>query len=575
GKIMRLYGDAEVTKGAMHLAAAYIEIDFRKSELFARAVYDSATKQYVGVPVFKDATQEFSALSMRYNFRTGKGVTEAAETRFDEGFYFGKKIKRVDENTLFIQDGIYTTCDAPHPHYFFRSDRMKVVVNDKIYVDQPTLHVADVPIFFIPIGVFFARSGGKQSGLIIPTWSQTSTRGFGIEGLGYFWAGNDYIDAKFTTNLYSKGGYTFNTVARGRVRGAIELADLDYTFGQTRDDPDKELETSHHVRYVHAQKIGRRSQLGGVLDFSTLNAIRQVASLGEQQASYDDFTRQLLISNLSYNTGFDWGSFSAQYDRTQNIVTNELTQRVPLTFSVPTWTPFARGGAEPGVFDNLSLSYTGRGTWEEVRQDTLVGGGFRVDDTRRGIQHSPSINLTLPRIGYFNITPSLQFQGSTFFRRTSKSYINDSTVVTSTTPNFRQTFTYSASVGMTTTIYGIVQPRILGLNALRHVIQPTISFRYRPDFGEPQYDYFDSVLNPRSLRYEKYSVFESDASVAPTPSSGLENSISLNLQNTFEAKIAQGDTVDDKRVRLLTLNAGASYNAASTTFKWSEISLNA
>ena len=80
GKVMRLYGDAEVIKGAMRLTAGYIEIDFRTSELTARAVYDSATRQYVGIPVFKDATQEFSALSMRYNFRTGKGITEAAET---------------------------------------------------------------------------------------------------------------------------------------------------------------------------------------------------------------------------------------------------------------------------------------------------------------------------------------------------------------------------------------------------------------------------------------------------------------------------------------------------------------
>lgn len=575
GKIMRLYGDAEVIKGAMHLTAGYIEIDFRKSELYARAVYDSAAKQYTGVPVFKDASQEFSALSMRYNFRTGKGVTESAETRFDDGFYNGKKIKLVDRNTLFIQDGVYTTCDAPHPHYFFRSERMKVVVGDKVFVDQPTLNVADVPIFFIPIGVFFARSGGKQSGLIIPTWSQSPTRGFSVEGLGYFWAGNDYVDAKLLANLYSKGGYSLNTVIRARVRGTIDIADLDYTFGRTRDDPDQELATSHHVRYVHGQKIGRRSQFGGVLDFSTLNAVRLVATAAENRESYDDFTRQLLISNLSYSTGFDWGSFSAQYDRTQNVVTGEVTQRAPITVSIPTWTPFATGGIEQGVFDNLSLSYTGRATWEEVRQDTIAGGGFRINDTRRGIQHSPSINLTLPRIGYLNITPSVQFQGSTFFRRTSKQYVNDSTLVTTTSPQFRQTFTYSASVGITTTLYGIVQPRIFGVNVLRHVLQPTISFRYRPDFGEPRYDYFDSVMNPRTGLFQRYSVFEADALVAPTPGSGLENSVSLGLQNTFEAKIAQGDTVDDRRVRLLSLGASTSYNAASPTFKWSEVFVRA
>lgn len=575
-KLMRLYGEAEVTKGAMRLTAGYIEIDFRKSELFARAVYDSATKQYTGVPVFEDATQEFSALSMRYNFKTGKGITEAAETRFDDGFYFGEKIKRVDENTYFIKNGVYTTCDAPHPHYFFRAEKMKLAVDDKFYLDQPTLHVADVPIFFVPIGLFFARSGGKQSGLILPTWGQTSQRGFAIERLGYFWAGNDYVDATVLGTYYSKGGYTLTLEGRARHREwNIDQADVRYTLGRTRDDPDEPLATAQRLEYSHQQRLGRRSQFGGNLDFSTQNAIRQTNLSGERVNRSDDITTQLLISNLSFNTGFDWGSFSTSYSRTHDVITNELTQVAPVRISVPAWTPFASGGVDPGVFDNLSLSYSGVATWEEVRADTLPGGGFRINDTRRGIQHSPSINLTLPRIGYFNFTPSVSAQGSTFFRRTIKEYVDDSTIVTRTEPEITQTFTYSAGLDVTTTLYGIVQPRILGLNALRHVIQPTLSFRYRPDFGLPKYGYFDSVRHPRTGVATAYSVFEADRSVAPAPGAGLENSVSLSVRNTFEAKIAQGDTVEDRRVQLLSLGGSVSYNAAAPEFKWSTIALTA
>lgn len=575
GKIMRLFGDAEVTKGSMRLTAGYIEIDFRKSELYARAVYDSATQQYIGVPVFKDATQDFSALSMRYNFKTGKGITEAAETKFDEGYYYGETIKRVDQNTLFIKEGVYTTCDAPHPHYFFSSDKMKVVVNDKIYVEQPTLHVADVPVFFVPIGVFFARSGGKQSGLIIPTWSQTSERGFTIERLGYFWAGNDYVDATILTNLYSKGGYTLNPSARFRHRElGIERADIDYTLGRTRDDPDEELATSHQIRYAHQQKLWRRAQLGGTLDVSTLNAIRQNYTRSDRFNRSEDITTQIVRSNFSFNQGFDWGSLVAQYDRMQNIITDELEQRLPISLQLPSWTPFSRPGIEPGVFGGLALSYSGRATWEQVRRDTIPGGGgFRDVDTRRGIQHSPGISLTLPKIGYFTVIPRLDAQGSTFFRRTFREYIGDS-LVTRTEPELRQTLTYGASVDISTSLYGIVEPRVFGINALRHRLSPRLTFQYRPDFGDPKYRYFDSTLNPFG-RYERYSVFAADASVASAPSYGRTNLIALSIENQFEAKIAQGDTVEDRRVTLLTLNASGAYNAAATEYKWSEISLSA
>jgi hypothetical protein len=576
GKIMKLYGDAEVTKGSMRLTAGYIEIDFRKSELYARAVYDSATKQYTGIPVFKDASQDFSALSMRYNFKTGKGITEAAETKFDEGFYYGERIKRVDQNTLFIQDGIYTTCDAPHPHYFFRSEKMKVVVNDKIYVEQPTLYVADVPVFFIPIGVFFAKSGGKQSGLIIPTWSQNAARGFTIEGLGYFWAGNDYVDARILTNLYSKGGYTLMPSFRFRHRAwGIDRADLEYTLGRTRDDPDQELETSQQVSYDHQQKLWRRATLGGNLDFSTRNANRKIYTGYDSFDGSQDITTQIVRSNFSFNQGFDWGSLAAVYDRYQNIITDELNQKVPISLQLTSWTPFARGGVNPGIFDNIALSYTGRATWEEVRELPDSNGFFRVNDTRRGIQHNPSLNLPLPKLGYFSVTPRIDAQGSTFFRRTIKEYAADSTLVTRTVPEFRQTLTYGASLDVSTTLYGIVEPRVLGVNALRHTLRPRVSFQFRPDFGDPKYGYFDSLVNPRTGRYERYSVFEADQSVASPPGYGLINAIAVSLENTFEAKIAQGDTLPDKPVSLMSVNARTLYNAAATEFKWSPISLSA
>jgi hypothetical protein len=576
GKIMRLYGDAEVTKGSMRLTAGYIEIDFRKSELYARAVYDSATKQYSGIPVFKDATQDFSALSMRYNFKTGKGITEAAETKFDEGFYYGERIKRVDQNTLFIQDGVYTTCDAPHPHYFFRSEKMKVVVNDKIYVEQPTLYVADVPVFFIPIGVFFAKSGGKQSGLIIPTWSQNAARGFTIEGLGYFWAGNEYVDATILTNLYSKGGYTLRPSFRFRHRDwGIDRADLDYTLGRTRDDPDQELETSQQIFYTHSQKLWRRATLAGNLDFSTSNAFRKNFTGSDRFDRSQDITTQIVRSNFSFNQGFDWGSLVAQYDRTQNIITDELTQRAPVSLQLTSWTPFARGGVDPGVFDNLALSYTGRATWEEARQLPDSNGVFKINDTRRGIQHNPSLNLALPKLGYFSVTPRIDAQGSTFFRRTIREYRADSTLLTRTVPEIRQTLTYGASVDVSTTLYGIIEPRVLGVNALRHTIRPRVSFQFRPDFGDPKYGYFDSLVNPHTGRYERYSVFEADQSVASPPGYGLTNAIAVSIDNSFEAKIAQGDTVEDRRVTLMTLNASGVYNAAATEFKWSTISLGA
>jgi hypothetical protein len=125
-------------------------------------------------------------------------------------------------------------------------------------------------------------------------------------------------------------------------------------------------------------------------------------------------------------------------------------------------------------------------------------------------------------------------------------------------------------------LYGIVQPGILGINAIRHTLTPTISLRYSPDFGKKEYGFYDEFFNPISNNVERYSIFESDAGLASVPGSGLQQLITLDLRNDFEAKIAQGDTVEDKKVKLLSLAANTSYNAAAPGgFRWNNVNMSA
>lgn len=582
-RIMRLYGDAVVVKGPQKLTAAYIEIDFVNSTLHAEALYDSATRRYVGVPVFRDGTEELSANSLTYNFRTRRGTLGAAETRFQDGFYYGQNIKRVDENTLFVEDGRYTTCDAPHPHYFFSSPKMKVEVGDRIFADQVALNVADVPIFYIPFGIFFASRGGKQSGIIIPRWGQNAQRGFTLEGLGFFWAGTEHIDSRLDVDLYSKGGYTFRNNTRYALRGVIDVSNLNLTYSRTRDDPDEELTSYYIAGYQHQMRLGRRSRLGGNLNFAARNAIRGSSTragdvidprTGQRISPQEDITTQLVTSDFSYSTSWDWGgSLSSSFRRSQNIISDELDVSVPVSFSLPTFTPFSGtiGILEP--FESLSLGYSGSATAQWIRRDTIPGGGFRTRDNRIGATHRPTIGIS-PKFGFFSFQPSFNYTESWFTRRALKQTVGD-TVLTSFISGFRRAYSWSAGLSVSTKMYGIVQPRILGVNAIRHTIAPTIGISYSPDFGKPEYGFFDEVFNPRTNAIDRYSIFEADASVASAPGQGLQQLITLDLRNDFEAKIAQGDTLEDKKVRLLSVGLNTSYNAAAfNNIRWNTINMD-
>lgn len=577
-KRLLLYGDAEVVYGAQRLTGHFIELNLNASTLVARAFYDSTTGQYSEVPAFKDGNQEVTANEIKYNFKTKQALLSAAESQMEDGFYFAEETYRISENTIYIKGGRYTTCDAPHPHFYFSAPEMKIVEHDRIFADQVTLNVADVPVFFIPFGVFFASRSGKQSGIILPDLPPTvdASRGVVFRGLGYFWAGNEYMDWLNTFDIYMKGGVTWRSTLRGRVNSIqLERTQLDLTYALSRTDPDTPFNESWIVQYAHGQKIGRTSNISGTINFTTQNAIRNSSSIGDRAALGADITRQLVESNISYTTSI-WGlGVSAGYSRTQNIVSNELTQSVPLSVSLPNFTPFA-GASDNFPLRSLSLGYSTALIVQGVRLGPLPPDSMRflTDDIRAGVTHRPTISLPV-RLSYLTITPSLSYTESWFRRRIVKEVVGDS-VVSTFKRGFQRAGFGSVSLGVSTRFYGIIQPNMLGVTALRHVVQPTLSLSYAPDYANRKFGYIDSVFNPLAGRTVPYSIFEGDASVGATPPSGRIQTISLSLLQTFQAKIAQDDTLPDTKIDLLTLTTSVGYNAAAPgNFRWSPISMSA
>ena len=95
-RIAFLYGDAWVEYGDMKIEANYIEIDYVKNEVLAKGTEDSTGKM-MGLPIFTQGGDVFTAHEMRYNFNTGKGVINKVVTQEGEGFIHGQRVKMNDE----------------------------------------------------------------------------------------------------------------------------------------------------------------------------------------------------------------------------------------------------------------------------------------------------------------------------------------------------------------------------------------------------------------------------------------------------------------------------------------------
>ena len=574
-----LYGTAFVSTGNDRLEAAYIEIDFETKELYAEVRYDSLRDEYIGMPILEYAGERVSQKSLRYNFETGRGVSSGAETELEDGHFHADRIKRVDKKVAFAENGKFTYCDAPYPHYYFSASKMKLVTDDKIYADRLQLYIEGVPIITLPVSVFFAMGGGRHSGILIPEFRQTSQRGVELEGLGYFWAVNDYLDTRFTTDLSTKGGYNFNNRTRFRLRGVVERSDLEVTLGRSRTDVDLPLETSWIFGYDHNQRLGKYTTLSGELNFTSKDAIRQTTTSINDINNLEDITTQDISSNFDFATqlnllGLDL-PFSIGYERRQNIVTEEIepeAYRARLGF--PNWTPFARSG--PDILNSLSLRLNMDANQSFVRRDTLPdGAGFRTEETRRGINIRPSLGWT-PKLSYFTINPTVTLNASVFPKRLTKQVNSSGEIDTTFINGIQVPFWWSTGLNISTNLYGIVQPRLFGVNAVRHRVTPTIGFSFSPDFADPSYGYVEQYIDPTTNNPVSYSVFEADQGAASIPSSGTVQRLTWSLSNSFEAKIAQGDTLEDRNVTLLNLNlTGGGYNFADSLTPFSAMSLSA
>ena len=112
------------------------------------------------------------------------------------------------------------------------------------------------------------------------------------------------------------------------------------------------------------------------------------------------------------------------------------------------------------------------------------------------------------------------------------------------------------------------------IQAFRHVITPTISFSYAPDFSHQKYGYYKAVQSDTTGRVTIYSPFAGNA--YSVPSSGRSMSLNFSLQQNLEMKVlSKRDTTGTRIIKLIdNFTISGSYNFLADSMNLSNISLS-
>lgn len=549
-KRMRLRGAADVRFREQRLQSEVVIMDFGTSTMYSEGVRDSSGR-LTGFPLFIDKGEEYAGERIVYNFKSRQGRVTLGETNVEGGFYWGNRIKRVSEKTIYVEDGNFTTCDAPHPHFHFNSPRMKVILDDKIFYDPLVMYVEDIPVFAIPLGLYFDMQKGRQSGIILPTPLITSNRGVVLQNFGYYWAASDYWDTEFKADVTTKGGFTLKNNTRYEIRDVMR-GTFDVLFGYTRLSVLEPYARNMAFSANHSQTFGPYEKLDVRLIFTTRNLF--------QNTSFNPFERiqQTASTHTSYQKTFYNGhTFNIGYGRDQNMIDGSVTHNPIISYAIPQFSPFG---------DLFQFGYRATGRYRYDSKFTSDSTPFTIEE-RSIIEHRPSISVT-PKLGFFTFQPSISFDENWHFQRYTQTVRPDSTVSVTREQGFFREYRYSAGVSASTFLYGNARLNAFGVTAFRHTIQPTLSLTYVPDQSDTSLGFFGSYLSPYTNAPVRYSRFGS--SIA---SDRRQLNLGINLLNRFAIKVAQGDTAPDKAVELFTVNASSAYNVVADSLRLAPINV--
>lgn len=584
-----LYKNSQVDYQKIGLTAEQITVDIDTKTVYAHGVKDSTGKA-IGKPVFKDGDTPYESDTMSYNFSSRKGYISNVVTEQGEGYMTSKSAKKGSDDAFYGANGKYTTCDNhEHPHFYLALTRAKMRPGKNVVFGPAYLVVEDVPLpLAIPFGFFPFSNSDYASGFIMPTYGDETERGFYLRDGGYYFAISDYMDLKLTGEIFTKGSWGLNASSsynkRYKFSGAINLSTLTTKLGE-KNMPDYSVSKDFKIQWTHRQdaKASPNSTFSASVNYATSSYERSNLNSQYNLALSSQSTR---TSSVSYSRTFpDIGlTLSGTFNIAQNVRDSSLSVSFPdLNISLSRLYPFKRKKkmGKERWYEKIALSYSGYlKNSIQTKEDEIMKASL-IKDWSNGMQHRIPISATFNLFKYINLTAAVNYTERWYTYRQKKEW--DETLqaaVTDTIYGFNRVYNYDMSLSMNTKLYGFYKPSkaVFGdkIEAVRHVLTPSVSFSMAPDFGAHKYGYYDSYSYYDAngeLVTQEYSPYQ--GAIFGVPGKGKTGSVSFSVSNNVEMKVkSDKDSTGVRKISIIDdLGASISYNLAAPTKPWSNLNL--
>ncbi len=611
---VHLFGDAFVYYKDLSIKANYIIVDLDSSIATAQGLPDSLG-HLAGLPVFNMGEETINAKKMSYNFVTRKGIIYEALTTEGDLNIIGERTKFVaanpeagkEDDILYAYKAQISTCDHNPPHFAIMARKVKTIPDKLAVIGSSNLELFGVPTpLWLPFG-FYPVSETHTAGLILPRdYERSETFGLGIRDIGYYFPISDWADVSLLADIYFNGtwgaGIVTNYAQKYKFRGNVALR-YSYRVSEIANDYNNQIAKSFSIRLTHAQdpKANPYQTLGGSINIQS-NNFESINYNDAQSALTNSYS-----SNFNYSRTFPGKPYSltAAFNHSQNTQSHLVTINAPeLNFRLNRIYPF-KNSRRPGPdqwYEKIAFQYAGNATAQITATDTMLFDAATWEKAQYGAQHKASTSMNLNVFKNFNVTPSVDYAETWFFKTQDRMFkfdpndmdfvendtafypdgsgyiilkdtVSYGEINSALTPGFDAFRRLSGSINMNTQIFNTVQFKKGWLRGIRHVIKPSIGYSFSPASPKSYYqDVQFSVLYPDSTIAQ--SRFDNLLySVRPTT---IKNSnLNYSFTNIFEAKYFSKKDSTEKKLKLFdNISVGGSYNMAAEYNKFTPVAIS-
>ena len=583
-KKVYMYNKAYIIYEDMRIDAGLIILDYNKNEVYAKGI-DSAGV-YSQRPVFVQGTNKVEPDSIRYNFNSKKALVFNSRTEQSGFNVISEVTKKVNDSVIYLRNVKFTTSkNIDDPEYYFYTRKAKFIPKKKIVTGLTNMYIADVPT---PVGLpfaYFPLSDDRTSGFIIPSFGENNSRGFFFQNGGYYFAINEYLDVSLLGDYYTNGSYALrgesSYVMRYKYRGNVSARFESLVEGE-RGFPGFGESSIYNIRWTHSQdtKSNPNSRFSASVNLGSSKYFNESIN----QTNNASALVNTLSSSVSYSKTFEGDpqvNMTIAATHSQNTQTQQISMSLPnLNASMSRVYPFApRGGSKKGVIENINFQYNLTAENRIQTTDSLFFKPEMFNDALIGAQHSIPITTNFKILKFLSASLGTNYKETWTLKTTRKRYDEDAFngrggIVRDTIAGFESYRTYDFSSSLGTTVYGLFNfGTDSKIQALRHVMRPTVGYNINPSFDR----YYDEFRIPETAdeaagEIVQYSKFEN--TLYGVPGRVYSSRIGMGLSNTLEAKVRNRDTLstEPKKVILLNnLNFNTSYNLAGDSLQWDPI----